>query len=372
MNYHALTPLDAWFFRDGRPYNHAESNQADVKSDFPPPARTLTGAVRAALARANRWDGRLCGWPANVTEAFGSSPDDLGKLQFTGPFLMREKLALWPMPRHVLGRSQDRRWIPTAFLRPSAKTIETDQGKIYLPEIDGKERDGLKAAENAWITTTGLAQILAGHTPPPEAILKTSQLWKLEPRVGLKRNEKTHQVEEGDLYSPSFVRLCKGVELGIGFSGVPTAMNSLPSIFPFGGESRLAQCDSWTGNPLPEIPAHGSFQPDDKGRVKFTVTLLTPGRFDNPAQLLHPGVERFSACIGKPVPIGGWDSLKNEPLPLEPFHPAGSVWFCEALNSDFPTIHTRHGQWLGKFTEHGFGQIAIGHWPSTLDSQNKL
>jgi CRISPR-associated protein Cmr3 len=329
----------------------------------------MTGAVRAALARANGWDGQLRGWPAKVTEAFGSSPDDLGKLQFMGPFLLRESHALWPMPRHVLGRSKDSEWIPSAFLRPSAKTVETDQGKINLPEIsltEGGERDGLKPVERAWITTAGLAQILAGHTPPREAVFKTSQLWQLEARVGLKRNEKTHQVEEGDLYSPSFIRLCKGVALGTGFTGVPAAMNSLPSLFPFGGESRLAHCDSWTGNPLPEIPTLKSFKPEAKEPIQFTVMLLTPGRFDNPAPLLHPSVKRLSACIGKPVRIGGWDSLKNEPLPLEPFHPAGSVWFCEAPECDFSAIHAHHLRWLGKFSAHGFGQIVIGHWPQFL------
>jgi len=40
--YSSITPQDACFFRDGRPYNYAESNQADVESVFPPSARTLT------------------------------------------------------------------------------------------------------------------------------------------------------------------------------------------------------------------------------------------------------------------------------------------------------------------------------------------
>ena len=32
MKNFALTPLDAWFFRDGRPYEEKEANQADVVS----------------------------------------------------------------------------------------------------------------------------------------------------------------------------------------------------------------------------------------------------------------------------------------------------------------------------------------------------
>jgi CRISPR-associated protein Cmr3 len=160
------------------------------------------------------------------------------------------------------------------------------------------------------------------------------------------------------------------VALGMGFTGVPAAMNCLPSLFPFGGESRLAQSERWDGDPLPGIPDLNSFKPDQEC-IKFTVILLTPGRFDDPAPLLHPQAKLLSACVGKPVSIGGWDSLKKEPLPLEPFHPAGSVWFCETLACNFPAIHAQHGRWLGKYSVHGFGQIAIGHWPSTPDSTNK-
>src|ERR1019366_7274912 len=47
-----------------------------------------------------------------------------------------------------------------------------------------------------------------------------------ETRVGLKRNETTHQVDEGDLYSPSYVRLCRYVALGFGLAGIPNGMKS--------------------------------------------------------------------------------------------------------------------------------------------------
>ena len=370
--YFSLTPQDAWFFRDGRPYNHAESNQADVESGFPPPARTLTGAVRAALARASGWDGRSR-WSEELNRDLGSGPNDLGQLQFSGPFLLRDSQPLWPLPRHVLGSSEEGQWTPKAYLRAVDAVIETDQGKLNLPVIilpKGEKCDDLKPAEKAWITTAGLAQILAGRDLSQDAVFQPPQLWRLESRVALKRDEITHQVGEGDLYSPGYVRLCRSVALGIGIMSVPDQMNRLPALFPLGGESRLAQCDPWTGNPLPEASSADSFTTTGEGRVRFTVVLLTPGRFANlPAAL--SGATVISACAGQSVPIGGWDSLKNEPLPLEPFHPAGSVWFCEARTDEFRNhIHGKHGNWIGGYTAHGFGQIAIGHWPSTPASKN--
>ena len=53
-----LTPIDAWFFRDGRPYNQGESGQTDVRSLFPPFAPTVVGTLRAALAVGQGWNGR--------------------------------------------------------------------------------------------------------------------------------------------------------------------------------------------------------------------------------------------------------------------------------------------------------------------------
>lgn len=374
MNYFALTPQDAWFFRDGRPYNHGESNQADVESLFPPPVRTLTGAVRAALARANGWDGKLRGWPQAVTAAFGDGPNNLGKLRFTAPFLIRrpdanQGEALWPLPLHLLGKAEPGKWTPKTFLQPADESSETDQSTLRLLEfpLPAEERDDLKPAGSSWITLAGLNNILAGRLPPADTILKPRDLWRTESRVGLKRDQATLTIGEGDLYSPAYVRLCNGVSLGIGFSGLPADMHSLPGLFPLGGESRLAQCEAWPGVPLPSVPDAAAFRPRANGMIQFILLLLTPGRLDATCPPLE-GVELVSACIGKPLFLGGWDSLKREPLPLEPFLPAGSVWFCQVPATQLPEILARHGGWLGGHSAHSFGQIAIGRWPQTSGS----
>jgi len=370
--YLALAPQDTWFFRDGRPYNHGESNQADVESLFPPPARTLTGAVRAALARANGWDGKLRGWSQAVTEAFGNGPNHLGRLQFTGPFILLNGEPLWPVPRHLLGRSQGGVWKPLALLRPDDRETETDRGRCRLPHVvlpRDEKPDGLKLAETTWITAAGLTELLAGKPPKTEMLHRPDTMWRFESRVGLQRDASTLNVGERDLYSPTCVRLCRIVALGVGLAGVPDNLKSLPPLFPLGGESRLAQAEPWSGNPLPAAPPAKSFEATCGGFFRFAVVLLTPGRFEDPAPLLVPGAKTVSACVGKPQFIGGWDSLNNEPLPLEPFRPAGSVWFCEAPAAEFPNILARHGQWLGDHTPHGFGQIVIGLWPSNQTSQ---
>ncbi|WP_321491787.1 type III-B CRISPR module-associated Cmr3 family protein [uncultured Desulfobacter sp.] len=377
--YYSLTPQDAWFFRDGRPYNKTESNQADAMSQFPPSPRTIAGALRAALARANGWE-KGPTWDCSLNPVIGNGPDDLGALKFTGPFLMKNRLPFYPAPLHLLGKTEEENeektkekiWNPITLLRPANEKTLTDKGYIHLPETDGNlSVKGLKPAEKRWLSKTGYQYILAGNLPGAEDLKAADSLWKIERRVGLQRNPSTLQTEEGALYSPAFVRLCKETSLGFGLSMDATKMSAgfiavLPALFPLGGESRLALCEELDTVDIlpscPELTAGGNL-------VRFIVTALTPvpaQREENITALLGiDGVVGVSACVGRPVFFGGWNSIKREPLPLEPFYPPGSVWFFEAPEAALPQILALHGQWIGKkrLSAYGFGQVAIGCWP---------
>jgi CRISPR-associated protein Cmr3 len=108
---------------------------------------------------------------------------------------------------------------------------------------------------------------------------------------------------------------------------------------------------------------------------RFTVSLLSPlclpqdssGRLASPMPgQTFPGLTGstvVSACVGRPVHIGGWNSLKREPLPLIPYLPAGSTWFCEAEPAALDCVLALHGRHVGERTPYGFGQIALGAWP---------
>jgi CRISPR-associated protein Cmr3 len=380
--YYELTPQDAWFFRDGRPYNKTETNQADAVSQFPPSPRTITGAFRAALARANGWDG-YSNWnrDSRLREVLGDGPDDLGALRFDALFLLKKEkekekekeeekpsLPFFPAPLHLLGKTNaEGAWHPAAFLRPGNAETLTDIGRVRLPEIAGgtTQRDGLKPAEKFWIAADGLKQALVGELPDASAFVSQNDLWKTESRVGLFRDEKTRVTVEGSLYSPTFIRLHKGVGLGVGIDRLPDGF-APPSLFPFGGESRLAICKKLLcDNPLPPAPVLAP----DGGKISFAVIALSP----LPAQpragispLLNiGGATLVSACAGKPVFFGGWDSINKTPLPLKPFHPAGSVWFFQAAETELQKIKELHGNCLADkhLFSHGFGQIAIGAWP---------
>lgn len=374
-----LTPIDAWFFRDGRPYNQGESGQTDVRSLFPPFAPTVVGTLRAALAVGQGWNGRES-WANELHPILGNGFDDLGQLQFHGPFLVRDGKCLFPVPLHLLGRTADHAtlaqsfWLPSAFLAPNlvGPVLESDLGPVRFPvPIRSKGQCGqLKEPTGLWATAEGFSRVLRGELPDAESLVPSIALWKTEQRVGLARNHDRRAAEEGALYSPEYVRLFRGVELATVVEGMPEDW-LLPDLIAFGGESRLAHCVIRPDElPLPQSPVDMIRESN-----RLTISLLSPlcsptdssGRLSLPLPgECFPGVAGatiVSACVGKPVQIGGWNSLKREPLPLIPYLPAGSTWFCEADPAVLDSVLALHGRHIGERTPYGFGQIALGAWP---------
>ncbi len=392
-----LSPIDAWFFRDGRPYNEGESNQTDVVSQFPPPATTLVGALRAALARKRGWNG-AGPWNATLNAILGNGFDDLGPLRFQGPWLVRKTAdhanePLFPMPLNVLGKpvqtneNSEPGWQPACLLAPGPE-VECDLGRVRLPSANELMK-GLKEPASQWVTADGLSRILRGELPSPGQFCASRDLWQTEARVGLKRKEPSNPDDKGTLYSPRFVRLARDVSLAMTIDGLSTDWQwKNPELLALGGEGRMADCRSVTQLALPMTPLE-AIHASHRVAVTLITPLLLPDAYiaamsqplwhDAPRRESRrgasshnvpffdwPGTTIISACIGKPQSLGGWDSIKREPLPLRPVLPAGSTWFLEVTDPRvLDTILSKHGQSIGSKTQYGFGQILLGAWPSS-------
>lgn len=383
-----LSPIDAWFFRDGRPYNEGEGNQTDVVSQFPPPATTLVGALRAALARSHKWNG-TGRWDSSLNVILGDGFDQLGVLSFRGPWFARKKAEgetemLFPIPLHVLGKPEQQQegsesqWKPACLLTPG-RAVHCDLGEACLPVMSDVRADDidlnrLKEPSSQWVTSRGLEQILAGKLPDASQVVEARDLWSSEARVGLKRCEDKRVTEQGALYSPRFVRLARGVSLAMSIAGLLDDENwRIPDLLVLGGEGRMAECRTLEAMSLPTAPVD-----QIRASKRIVVTLITPlilpdsdgsdaGSVNSPQPnqtfFDWPGTTVVSACVGKPQSLGGWDSLERRPLPLRPVLPAGSTWFLEV--ADASAIVDRSARGIGMKTQYGFGQVVLGVWPST-------
>jgi len=204
-----LEPVDAWFFRDGRPSNRGE-DQSDLESEFPPNSATVVGAIRAALARQQGWNGRGS-WDARLHTVLGDGFDNLGTLSFLGPLLMQGNELLFPMPQHVVGHSVDGRFQPVGLLVPSKHRISTDCGEIQLPTLPDDWRDQLvhglsdvqrnrppEPASDLFVTSTGMSRILGGELPAVDDCRRSSDLFAYESRVGIRRDAATRTTGQGE------------------------------------------------------------------------------------------------------------------------------------------------------------------------------
>jgi|LSQX01.2.fsa_nt_gb CRISPR-associated protein Cmr3 len=362
-----FTLLDTGFFRSGQPFIAGEGGSRGVRSIFPPTINTLQGAIRTALATAKGWspaDGQL---PPELGHT-----DDLGTLSLRGPYLLFEDIPYYQIPYRLLvkresGLKPSKQFI---FLNPG-KPVNCDLGKeVCLPQPLEK-LEGAGSSEGLYISKTGYTSILAGLLPLQEEIKEERDLWKEEPRVGLERNDKTRTAEDSFLYRIQHIRPAKGVKIRVIVKGLPANWPELSSkILPLGGEGRLSAVEikrltkEDEKNLLPKIP---SLVPATDGILRFTVTLITPGCFQDMKKAIRNGPEGIpgrciSACIIKPQLIGGWDLVKREPRPLTPYLAPGCTWFFEGTVEDLPVIENLHGACIGEKAVYGYGQIVIGKW----------
>ncbi len=371
----AFQAVDTFFFRDGTPFSPGIASQDDVGGLFPPHPSTLAGAVRACLAQCNGWSGEGR-WPTQLNPVLGDGPDDLGMLSFEGPFVLQGDQPLFPVPRHLLGmvektQENKRAWVPRAHLHPGSP-LQCDLGEaVRLPELSwpgDRPPHDLKPSETDWLTRSGMEAALRGEVPSRTEVVLSEELWNAERRVGLRRDPGTRTAEEGMLYRARHVRLGDHVWLGMRVSGLPGDWK-LPAgkVVPVGGESRMAECRSWSGDVALEMPVEAIAR---SGRL--AIIALTPLDLDGEACLggrkldFLGGTRVVSACMERPQRIGGWDSLAGRPLPLRSVLAPGSVLFCyvdDAESFRQAAAATFDGPLhLGRQTGWGFGVVALGTW----------
>lgn len=364
-----LQPVDTWFFRDATPFTARIAPQEQVGSLFPPHPPTVVGALRADLARLNGWNG-VGRWPSELCEVLGNGPDDLGKLSFGGPFLLRDEQPLFRAPRHLLGAADSNGWRPAALLRPGSPVVCDLGDSVRLPELpdttSGIEK--LKPGDDAWLTTAGMNAVLSGERPAVSEVVSNEALWAKETRIGLQRERHTRMAEEGMLYSTRHVRPRRGVALGMHVAGVPPEwVRPFDRVSPLGGESRLAACREWT----PELRLNAPVKRIGSARrvVLVAVSPLDLGEAVHPGAPIVglEGARIVCACLERPHRVGGWDSIARRPLPQRSVLPPGSALFCDIADGErFAVDVTADGGLarIGTRQEWGFGLVALGVWPA--------
>lgn len=367
---------DTLFFRESRPMEA----QGELQSVFPPPVRTLAGAVRSLIGEQMgvNWDlfkaettDETC---KKLRAIIGFGEDDLGRLKFKGAWLMQGTERLYSAPLHL--RIEIEKANELHALSLDKKTVHCDLGKnVRLAKMPDAVK-GEKPLENTWLTQAGMQTLLQGKLPTAEQLKKADKLFTQESRLGIARDYKTRAVRDSLLYQTKHIRPQRDVSIALEVKGLP---DDFPTnvMLRLGAEGRSASVklldNATNGLTLSEqvgskfalyllTPLHRGETPEDQPLPSFTK--------EQPEQDYWQGningvdVKLYGAVTGKMQREGGWDLANHRPKDVMNLIPAGSVFFCELVDQRNPpqTLKQLHLAQHGAMTDYGYGQFAVGIW----------
>lgn len=327
-----IEPLDVMLFRDGKPFSAEEDVIAT--SAFPPFPSTFYGAVRTEILSQQNFPFQPLSKIKNK-QGYQSQIDSLTEdLSIIGPFIADEYHSeYFPIPKDVMIIKGKDKYVQ---LKPSALThftsdLSTDVSPLWIKtNYDEHIEDG-----KGFISGSQLKIYLEGRESN-WSILKLEEIFQKEERVGIKRSGSTKTSEEGFFYIVEYIRLKNGVGLTL---DIESNVN-LPEqgFLRLGGESRAASYKKISDRNWSEDEIKKAVKKNDL----FKLYLLTPAIFNKGwvAEWMRKG-ERdslkfkfVSACVGKPVHIGGFDIVGDRPKPMKKAVPAGSVYFFELTDGE--------------------------------------
>lgn len=346
-------PLDTWFFREARP--HGSMGNSELGSQFPPPVRTLLGALRTAIGDAwfARHGGDWGGLGSNAAlQALIGLGDDLGPLRASGPFLRLDGQRLYPAPAHLMAKTHGGQ--QHHFLLGLGDVMHCDLGRVHLPamprQVAGLPELAGSQPAGGWVTHSGMERLLKGLPPLNHEVISPAQLWSEEPRLGIGRDNARRGVQEGLLYQTRHLRLRPGVALELHLAGLPDA-SLLPAqaTLRLGGEGRQAALRVQQA-PL-SLPTGPAIAPG----ARFVLHHLTPSACAAglPAGIApgfmrrqHEGADCWegelagrplrilAAACTRPLREGGWDLAQHQARPVQSLLAPGSALYAQNLSDD--------------------------------------
>lgn len=366
-----LSPLDTLFFRGAERFDAEAGGGSYLNSLFPPHPGTLFAAFNSVLLKAHA----LHAATERDLEHEDGARSRSGHTHSRGPWLYHKNKLLFPMPAALLAKKEESKQLHRLY--PSSAVYQTDLSRrnsanevehLSLPHAPTAPK-GVKAPENAWLSREGYQKWLNNEVPAPEEWFRAKDLWSIERHTGLERGMENRAAVDGMLYSAAHIRLSAGTGLVLYLPNSGSeATKLLPKHIALGGEGRAVRIDDpadWKWQPVwPEMP---QLEPTN-GKLRYTLSLFTPGLGAKwgvaPGSVVQEGVPGKIVCcaLGRPLRIGGFDTVRNQPERIRSARAAGSVWWMEADASKADDICKLHNTCIGAATNQGYGHVMVGAW----------
>jgi CRISPR-associated protein Cmr3 len=239
------------------------------------------------------------------------------------------------------------------------------------------------------LTGNELERVLSGEIPDQvisnvEETTKKPTLYLSESRLGIARDNERNTVRQQMLFQTRHVRLAANVALEFDIEGIPQDWKLSQEYWTqFGGEGRTALIDinadtaSYPSWPQPSgvtkglilcLLTHADLGDDTGGNWHFpNFKKIDDGITYWSGQINGVKLRVYSAVLGKTIKEGGWDMANHRPRAMRSLVPAGSLWYCTVENGPLATNHidALHGYRIGRDTNLGRGQLAVGLWQNS-------
>ncbi|NOZ70132.1 MAG: hypothetical protein GXP46_13030 [Deferribacteres bacterium] len=374
MNSTALMfcPIDVLYLRGNRlfggPGDHGEAL-------MPPWPSVFSGSV---LSRAITDEGRLSevidqkNGPSVVAEMFGD---------FTIRWIAladenRHGSIFFPPPADLVVLKAGDTPEPVALAtvkRNAFSGCASSLDQDILPEYAVlRTQSQTKPDKGYWLTLDGLKAHLAGDKFDEGHLIRTSELWSTDPRLGIALDSVTRTAEETRIYTTDTIVLAKGIGFLCLFS---CEKGYLPAdgLVRVGGDGRGAEIFEY-----PDAPS--DLGRPQKGWQRFRMILATPCPSVN--GWLPPVVKKrddgcyieldgfkarlVSAAVPRYEVISGWDVAIRKPKPAQRMIPAGSVFWFEVITGDTAELDVLWERGVISSKEYadrrrdGFGSVWFG------------
>jgi CRISPR-associated protein Cmr3 len=378
VEYRFLEPLDVLFLRGNKLFGDPGSYGESL---VPPWPSVAAGAMRSRMLADDGVD--LAAFAAGrVVHPSLGTPETPGTFRVTR-FQMARRLAdgrvesLIGPPADLIINEQDGKAISVRTLNPTAPAagVLSSSPLPKLPVLAEAERG--KAASGYWLGEAGWRRYLVGETPLPGDLIKSSELWRIDPRVGVGLDAATGRAADGRLFSVQAVAMLPGVGFLAGIAGAVPPANGMVRL---GGDGRAAAIHA----AAPSVAESDYAAIVSAGRCRLV--LATPGIFPEGWKL--PGLNaqgRFHlgevsgrlvcAAVTRAEIVSGWDLAAWSqgkgagPKPARRAAPTGSVYWLDQLEATPEDLRklAETGLWSDSCEDasrcaEGFNRLALAPW----------
>jgi len=340
-----IEPLDVLVFRGNKLFGAPGSFGEHL---MPPWPSVVAGALRTHMldlagvslsdfmAQADSAKGSY--GPSDVVESLGTVKSP-GRFAVTWFSLGRRTASgtmerLFPLPHDLFVKNEDgqKKIVPFVPISLGDCGVETSAVLPWIPALALSSQS--KGASGYFMGEEGFLDYLDGRIPSPSALVHQSDLWEIDPRVGIGLDVQSRTASEGRLFSSETIALKPNVGFVVDVVGA-SGLIAERALLRFGGDGRAAQMEK-----IETFKRKGA-----STKNRFRLVMTTPGIFSHgpyPVSPVDPGpiveggavVRLLSAAVGRSQTVSGWDLARHGPKPAQKAVPVGSVYWFQVVEGD--------------------------------------